>query len=139
MVDYIPLSDVDYINEMKGLGESSLNLELFRDSEGAIDYMPTLQISTTLDGYNSGRAYYIQADSMEELARLKHIIQRNSKAAKKRVEARNLFRMWQLRTRKVYDSNLMQAFIALIIAAVMRGARPTRHHPPHSTHPRRPS
>ncbi len=117
---------MDYINEMRGLGESSLNLELHTDSEGALDCMPTLQIATTLDGYNSGRAYYIQADSAAELARLKHIIQGNSKAAKKRVEARNLFRTWQLRTRKVYDSNLMQSLVAFIIAVVRRLP------PPHS-------
>jgi hypothetical protein len=113
-IDYIPLSDVDYVCEMKDSGESS-SLNMSQEGESSL---PTLQIATTRDGHNSGRAYYIQTETHEGLADLEAVIQRTVKAAKQREEARNLFRLWQNRVLKVYQAGLMQAFIALTIIAV---------------------
>lgn len=114
-IDYIPLSDVDYVCEMKDTGDTNLLGDL---SEEGSESLPTLQIATTREGHNSGRAYYVQTDTFENLAELEALLQRNVNAAKQREEARNLFRLWQLRVRKVYEANLMQALIALIITAV---------------------
>ena len=102
----------------------------------------TLQIATAKDGHNSGRLYYLQADANEQMEDLKQFIQVfyladlflsweedfwwntefqvNAKAARKRAEARTIFRRWQGRVRKIYESQPFQAIVASFISAVIR-------------------
>ena len=119
-IDYIPLSEVEFIKEMKDIGDrrSSVGQALVAAEYSKSSTSHTIQISTTKNGHNSGRAYYIQIESQEKLESLLEFLQTNSKAARKRLEARNLFRMSQYRVRKVYESYPVQCFIALLIAAV---------------------
>ena len=118
-IDYIPLADVDFVSEMK----NSVDTNLISEDQDDHETLPALQIATTRLGHNSGRAYYVQTNTFEEMAHLQNLLKRLVVLAKQREEASNLFRFWQLRTRKAYESNLMQAFIALVIAAVTARGR----------------
>ena len=86
--------------------------------EEGTETLHALQIATTSEGHNSGRSYYLQASSQEELGRLKFQLQVNAKAARKRAQARTVFRHWQYRVRKIYESPIFQALVALFITGV---------------------
>ena len=143
-IDSIPLSEVDYVVEMKEMRErrssmvhvaavdnggpalqSSGALSGGNASHGSLDVHAqapllsySLQIATLRDGHNSGRSYYIQTDSKESLDFLIQTLVRNSKLARKRLKARNFFRKAQYTARKWYETNVFQAVVALLICAV---------------------
>ena len=77
-----------------------------------------LQIATVSDGHNSGRPYYLQVTEKESLTELMQLLIRNSKAARKRIQARTTFRRVQYAIRKIYNSQMFQIFVAILICAV---------------------
>ena len=78
-----------------------------------------LQIGTVENGYNSGRVYRIATRDREELKTLIARLTKFAKAARKRAEARTLFRKIQLKVRKRYETRHVQALMALMIMAVI--------------------
>ena len=92
-----------------------------------------VQINTILDGYNSGRAYYLQTNSEHECCELAATLLRMAKAAKKRAEDKTRFQILQGKVLKFYDSTPFQCVVAFLIVAVtpppraraelLRGAR----------------
>ena len=112
-IDYVPLHEVDFMKETNELGHS-------QDMTDMADENHAVQISTIRDGHNSGRAYYLLADSKESQAVLMACLQRNVKAAKKHAESKNAFRLVQLKVRRFYDSRPFQSTVALMIASVGR-------------------
>jgi hypothetical protein len=119
-LDFIPLADIEFVKEIKdfseGLRRNSMPSHNSNSTLG--EAQPALQIATRRDGYNSGRSYYLQAEPRDRMDALRERIQANAKAARKREEAANLFRQWQSSTRRVYETNAVQGFVAIIIAAV---------------------
>jgi hypothetical protein len=117
-IDRIPLSEITYINAIVETDVttsecfSSLRCE---DLEGDLHIV---RIKTEHGGYNSGRAYYLRAESTDELNCLIGDMKAIAKAAKKRTQARTIFQRAQLRVRKIYDSQYTQAASAWIIALV---------------------
>ena len=121
-LDYIPLADVEFVKLMKDFGDVRHKSSL-RSQNEPDDSPQVLQIATRRDGYNSGRAYYLLADSQERLEELLDHIQRAAKAARKRAEAAGAFRGWQGRVRRVYETAPAQAVVAAVIAAVRASAK----------------
>ena len=112
-IDHIPLSEIDFVIEMKDQ-ESQAGLE----ATVAHDQYK-LQIGTVENGYNSGRVYRIATRDREELKTLIARLTKFAKAARKRAEARTLFRKIQLKVLKRYETRHVQALMALMIMAVI--------------------
>ena len=129
-IDRIPLYEIEFVSEMKEKMErrSSIimnGVQSFADShsqrEASNSSFP-LQISTIRGGYNSGRSYYIQADSKESREELILMFTKLAKSARKRHEAHNVFRRVQLLARSVYESFPFQTMVAALILAVRTAA-----------------
>ena len=110
-IDHIPLSEVEFIMEMKDIAGQEHG-----EDEGGDRHR--MQIATLPKGYNSGRTYYIATPTKDSLDHLLKKIKQNSKAAIQRAEAKSLFRKLQLMFRKKYESNFVQGGMALLIGAV---------------------
>ncbi len=125
VVDAIPLFEVDFICPGQGAEDSSQE-DHHKKSE--IDkkadpqrqkFRNSLQIRTLLDGYNSGRAYYLKASSEEECSELIKKLTSSAEAAKKAKEAKTRFEESQERVRVVYRSVICQSITATMIIAVL--------------------
>ncbi len=92
------------------------------------------KIRTLIDGYNSGRTYYLKASSDEQCADIVKLLTQSAKAAKKAREAKTRFETSQEQVRDVYHSPLCQSFVAFMIVAVRtlsfgHASGSTRPHP----------
>ena len=121
-IDYIPLSEIEFVKEMTEVLERRSSIVLDQE-DGQSDESHALQISTIKDGHNSGRAYYLRVESQEKMETLMKFLQKSSKSARRRLEAQSFFRKSQHKARKIYQSNVVQGLIAVLIAAV-RPKRP---------------
>ena len=75
-------------------------------------------INTIAEGYNSGRTYYLQANSKEQCQEMVKLIKVLVKRACEMASAQTQFSRVQLRARKVYKSHLFQSSSATLILAV---------------------
>jgi hypothetical protein len=125
-IDNIPLSEVEFVKEMAEVLENRPRVEVLDPGDGAPDNSHALQISTAKEGHNSGRAYYLRVESQEQMETFMTYLQKSSKAARRRAEARSFFRKSQYQARKIYESNAVQSLVAALIAAVSRA---TLSHP----------
>ena len=92
-------------------------MEKFRNS---------FQIRTLVNGYNSGRAYYLKASNEQECANLINTLTASTLAAKKAKEAKTRFEKSQERVRVVYRSGICQGITATMIVAVLHTHSPPR-------------
>jgi len=118
-IDYIPLAEVEFITTMRDLGDSNM-VPTVDDARTSIDdsnAINTMQIATTSEGHNSGRAYYIQPTSKKFFDPLMNFLIKTVKSEKKRAEARTGFQRSQYRVRRIYESLPFQASVALMIGA----------------------
>ena len=83
-------------------------------------------------GYNSGRTYYIGTHSKELLDKLFIKLKKYAKIERRKAEASSIFRKWQLKVRKRYESGIVQGSMALLIGAVSFVPHPT--FPPPTMH-----
>ncbi len=118
-IDHIPFAEVLQVKEMKEAACDDFE-GLNKDTR----FSNVLQISTITDGYNSGRTYYLSADSKETLDSLIEFMSKKADVARTQVEARTFFRKVQLRVRRRYESQEFQSLMALLIAAVSARRRP---------------
>jgi hypothetical protein len=108
VIDQIPLAEIMNIREMIGNDEEN------SDSKQANQ----LLVETHPDGYNSGRTYYLQAESE---ALCKDLIQKlasYSAVAHEKAQAQSTFALTQRRVDRVYRSSPFQIFFAVLIIAV---------------------
>ena len=123
-LDFIPLQDIEFVKEIKDFSEGlRRNSTRSHPTSAGSETFTALQIATRRDGYNSGRSYYLQAETQSQMDGLRSKIQANAMAARKRAEAANLFRRCQGHTRRVYEASAVQGLIALIIVAVSERLR----------------
>ncbi len=134
-IDYIPLAEVEFIKEMQDIANATVS-----DAGGKSDHddRHRLLIATILTGYNSGRTYQLSTSSKKTLEALLAHLSKNAKSARKRAGTKTLFKMLQMKIKKRYDSQIIQAIMALMIGAViMRAAsdgshvRASTRHAPH--------
>ncbi len=124
-IDRIPFAEILYVKEMAEAATEDF------DKEEAKKFSHAMQIATRDDGYNSGRIYYLSAESQETLNELIGYLSKKAKVARAQVEARTVFRKFQLKVRKRYDCAQFQGTMALLITAVCRATRRfiLGHHP----------
>jgi hypothetical protein len=131
VVDCIPLHEISQIKRMgldggteqvhsthaKSFFQGSSHLQLSSNL-----FFRTVRVDTHPDGYNSGRTYYLQASSDEELTRLNNLLTDYTKDARKRYEAKSVLERSQTKVRKFFHSPGFQCAAAFFILAV-RAAR----------------
>ena len=93
-IDHIPLAEIEFVKEMKEAFDAHGDAD---QKEGAHNDQHKLQIATLPTGYNSGRVYYLATRDRDMFSQLLPKLARLAKAARKRSEARTLFRMVQLK------------------------------------------
>mmetsp|Transcript_49787 Transcript_49787/g.130995 ORF Transcript_49787/g.130995 Transcript_49787/m.130995 type:complete len:431 (+) Transcript_49787:34-1326(+) len=125
-IDHIPLAEIassgimkDCDNAAGGKNGRRQSTAGRRNSAAAIPSigLHIIHIATEIGGYNSGRAYYLQAESNEMTDRLLLEIQENSKAARDRMASRNILRRAQRRLKAIFDSIPAQVLIIGVIFA----------------------
>jgi hypothetical protein len=111
-IDRIPFAEVLYVKEMAEAATEDF------DKEETKKFSHAMQIATREDGYNSGRIYYLSTESQEKLHEMMEYLSKKAKTARAQAEARTVFRKFQLKVRKRYDSAQFQGTMALLITAV---------------------
>ncbi len=76
------------------------------------------QIETTEEGYNAGRIYTIQMKSDKDFKATVIDLTRLCRKARDKAEARTKFKRIQDKVSKLFDTNLVQGFFAIMIFAV---------------------
>jgi hypothetical protein len=127
VVDCIPLAEVLQVKKM-GLDVPSeshpVPLHKKNSSHPGVasdlntEFHQTLRIDTKPDGYNSGRAYYLQISTEAEFSRLATSLTYYVKDAVKRFEAKSGLERTQAKVRKMFRSPAFQFTAAFFILAV---------------------
>ena len=137
VIDAIPLFEVDQICVAQ-YGEDSIGLDDFNQGSRKLDlekknanrcsnmsgdpnqvkFRNSFQIRTSVDGYNSGRTYYIKATSEEQCAEILTKLAASARASRQIKEAKTRFRASQERVREMYRSSICQGIVAAMIVAV---------------------
>ena len=121
-VDRVPLSGVDFVKVF----DENISVE---NHEIQSQNHFCLQVATNSLGYNSGRSYMLRSVSSSSRDEVLVLLSKLSKDAKKRAKAKTGFQKLQLKTKKYYEKDFVQGFIALIImtVSVTRPASPRLH------------
>ncbi len=108
VIDKIPLNEIKMVREMIDVEDDVEN------SKNGNDFL----IETDEDGYNSGRTYYLQADSSAQCREISNKISQISKLAIDRANSKTAFAQAQQPVRRVYTSTIFQNVVALLILTV---------------------
>ena len=79
-----------------------------------------LMIETNPEGYNSGRIYYLQAESRAICQKLILKLKQYCAAARERANAQTVLAQAQQHVSKFYRSKPFQNFVAILIIAVCK-------------------
>jgi hypothetical protein len=107
-IDQIPLAEIQSIREMEDIDEEAMESSLKNG----------FMVETHPEGYNSGRTYYLQAESKASCQDITRKLSQYSAAAQEKAHARSVFAQAQRKVDKVYRSTIFQTLIALLIVAV---------------------
>jgi hypothetical protein len=108
IMDKIPLMEIKAVKEMIDVDDGD------QKSKEGNDFM----IETSTEGYNSGRTYYLQADSSTACQEASEKISQNSKQAIERANAKTAFTLAQQRVKTVYKSAIFKNVVAALILTV---------------------
>ena len=111
LLDAIPLAEVVGIQSMNSM-EQKCEYHFEVDSSNAF------QIRTDKDGHNSGRKYFLQASSGEELEVVLNELEFLAKVALGKAEVRSKWSKLQERVGLVYNSSRFQGMAAFLIVSV---------------------
>jgi hypothetical protein len=87
----------------------------------------SFQIRTLMDGFNSGRTYYLHSNSADECKMVVGILRKFVDSARKRAQKYSKFRESQKWLRSIYDSSIFQLFSSFLIVLVPK----TKHITPY--------
>ena len=136
VVDSIPLAEILQIKKMGAntTNESpyhSKSLSLSHEASFKLlnhHFVRSIRLDTSPEGFNSGRTYYLQANTDDELELLIQKLSASVKDAIKRFEARSLLERSQKRARAIYNSRAFQ-YTAATFVLVVRGRAGGAVHP----------
>ena len=119
-------SDSLSVEDMQGYKKTELDKKILLRSKSMVmmgdsnnvKFKNSFKIRTLIDGYNSGRTYYLKASNDEQCANIVKQLSQSAKAAKKAKEAKTRFERSQERVRDVYHSAPCQSFVACMIVAM---------------------
>jgi hypothetical protein len=81
-------------------------------------FQHALQVQTVEDGYNSGRTYYLQADSAAQCAEICDSLAACARRAREAAAAQSRLRRVQQAVCDAYESTPFQSAVAVLIIAV---------------------
>ncbi len=121
--------DVVLLHEVTNVRDMSLQNEIMADDESEIDGTVSsnddvtrrqnmLEIETHPEGYNSGRIYRIRAASANDFRIILDNLARLSVMARDEADAKSKFKKSQQRVGEIFNSNIIQRIIALLILGV---------------------
>ncbi len=110
------------IKKSRSFVRDSSELEEVEEESTSRLFVNAFQIATIPDGYNSGRSYYLQADSSDIKQQIISQLQVLAKTAKKKAEVKSSFHKAQDRVRSLYVTGPFQGTAALLIVAVIFSA-----------------
>ncbi len=84
-----------------------------------VKFTNTVEIRTDVDGFNSGRVYFIRAESGEECLRIAEDLKRCSAIARRHFELRSAWERFRDRLKSVYESAWVQVIIGGLILMVI--------------------
>jgi hypothetical protein len=91
----------------------------------------TIEIRTNVDGHNSGRVYFIRAESGAECRHIANDLSTYSEVARRRFQLRTRWERYQDKLKTAYDSNWVQGLVGALILSVScldSDAAPYRNH-----------
>ena len=109
MIDHIPLAEIESVRAMDALEGQDIDRNKFSNA---------LMITTIPQGHNSGRTYYLQAESAPLCTELVAQLAKVSRSARKRAEAKTQFAKSQFKVREIFESPPFQLVSALLIISV---------------------
>ncbi len=109
VIDKIPLAEVKAVRDMRHVEQENTEKSTIHNA---------LLIETEHDGYNSGRTYYLQAESPKSCQDIIALLTKQSTTARERAHAQTVFTHAQLQARKVFRSTPFQNLFAFLIIAV---------------------
>lgn len=113
MLDYVPLCEIIAIENLDHGDQLSTSKLIF---EKSVSVSNALQIQTASDGHNSGRKYFLQADTEEQrnqiVTELRRLVRRAS------TELISSSKRRQIYVRRIYNSKAVQSVAALLILLV---------------------
>ena len=109
VIDKIPLAEIESVRDMHSIENEDLEKS---------KHLNQFMIETHTEGYNSGRTYYLKADSKDMCRNLIVKLDKCAVKARERANAKTAFALAQQRVGKVYNSTAFQNFFALLILAV---------------------
>ena len=130
VLDVIPMHEVLMVRDMtifNGIekeDESEFNdleeeeEEEENNEEASESNKNVFQIETSPEGYNSGRPYQIQASSGQNFRAILEDLTKLSVAAREEAEAKSKFRKIQDKVGKIFNSDVVQRILAIMIFAV---------------------
>lgn len=121
--------DIVPLHEIKNVRDSSLQIEVIADDDSELngtaasnddgaENKNVFEIVTDVDGYNSGRTYQIQAVSAQDFRTIFDNLTKLAIAAREGAEAKSRFKKSQQRVGKVFNSNVVQIVMAILIFGV---------------------
>ncbi len=102
------MNEVELVREMRSI---------LHENKKSLD-AEELMIETHPDGYNSGRIYYLQAESKAMCQKIILKLKQYCTAARERANARTAIAQAQQYVHKIYRSKPFQNAVALLIVAV---------------------
>ena len=125
VIDVIPLHEVVMIRDLSLFNEiaddgSEFNGTATSDEEKstAESNKNQFQIETSPQGYNSGRAYLVEANSAQNFRILVEDLTKLSTVAREEAEAKSRFKKIQDKVGKVFNSDIIQRILAIMIFGV---------------------
>ena len=116
-IDRIPMEQIEFVKEFTDtIDESSKVLEATTKEDDGTWHM--MQIATIPGGYNGGRSYYLRSNSSYTIENLITLLRKLSSKAREAADKSSLFWRIQRRVASVYEYDVVQSFIALLIAGV---------------------
>ena len=109
VIDKIPLAEIESVRDMHNIEDEDLEKS---------KHLNQFMIETYSEGYNSGRTYYLKAESKDMCQQLITKLGQCSVRARERANAKTAFTLAQQHVGKVYSSAAFQNFFAFLIVAV---------------------
>jgi hypothetical protein len=102
------MDEVELVREMRSIPHENKKTTVAEE----------LMIETHPDGYNSGRIYYLQAESNAMCQKIIQKLKQYCAAARERAHARTAMAQAQQHVGKLYRSKIFQNIVAFLIIAV---------------------
>ena len=128
VLDIVPLHEVINVrdttlqNEIMGDADSEFDGTSDSDADETIK-KNIFEIETNPEGYNSGRVYQIQAASAHDFRKIFNDLTKLASTAREEAEAKSRFKKSQQRVGKVFNSNIVQGALAILVCAVSTASR----------------